>query len=322
MAYQTGSASSPTQLLDALRVFAIANGWTELRWGALGNGYQLSLSKNGLYCHLRSGVNEALRSGYAAVTGIFLSASTGFDGAQPWNNQPGTIVNTSGLVEACGLYEVSASNTYHLFAASGPDMILLAAEVSPGVFHHLAFGELTRYGNYAGGVFVTGAFGSDAYTYSYNGFTDYVFGYPYDRHGGLPFNDYKGYGQTYVRGSVDAVEAWYAVCQSSPLTGKRAKGIWEAGTGTPSGSLARFWWDRSPNTLNGITPMLPFHVCVERPSGYFSPFGVTPHLRYLNLANYQPAEQFALGTEQWAVFPGHSRNGKSGLHGYAVRVNG
>ncbi len=322
MAYQTGAASNPTQLLDALRVFAVANGWTELRWNANGAGYQLSLTKNGLYFHLGSAVNEALRSGYSAVTGIFLTSSAGFDSAQPWNNQPGTLRNTSGQIEACGLYEVGASNTYHLFAAVSPDMILLAAEISPGVFHHLAFGDLSKYGAYAGGAFVTGSFGSDAYTYSYTGFNDYVFGYPYDRRGGLPFNDYKGYGQSFVRGTVDAVDAWFSVCQNSPLTGKRAKATWEEGLGTPRNSLARYWWGHVPNTLNGVTPMIPFYVFVERPSGFFSPFGYTPHLRYLNITNYQPAEQFVIGTDQWAVFPAHSKNGKSGLHGYAVRVNG
>lgn len=322
MAYQTGSASSPTQLLDALRVFAVANGWTELRWGAHGAGYQLSLTKNGLYFHLRSAVGEVLRSGYATVSGIFLTGSTAFDSGQPWNNQPNTIRNTSSQIEACGLYEVSSNNTYHLFAASSPDMILLTAEVSPGIFHHLAFGELSKYGAYAGGAFVTGSFGSDGYTYTSGGISDYVFGYSPDRHGGLPFNDYKSYGQTFVRGNVDAVDAWFSVCRGSPLTGKRAKAMWEDGVGTQRNSLARYWWGHAPNTLNGVTPMIPFYVFVERPSGFFSPFGYTPHLRYLNITNYAPAEQFSIGTDQWMAFPAHSKNNKSGVHGYAVRVNG
>lgn len=321
MAYQTGSASSPTQLLDALRVFAVANGWTELRWNANGAGYQLSLTKNGLYFHLRSAVGEALRSGYSVVTGIFLTGSAGFDSAQPWNNQPGTLRNTSGQIEACGLYEVGTSNTYHLVAAGSPDMILLAAEVAPGIYHHLAFGELSRYGAYAGGAFVTGSFGSDANIYTNT--NDYVFGHTYDRHGGLPFNDYKNYGQSFVRGTVDAVDTWFSICYSSPLTGKRAKAIWEGGTNTPlRNSLACYWWKHVPNTLNGVTPMIPFYVFVERPSGFFSPFGYTPHLRYLNITNYAPSEQFSIGSEQWMAFPAHSKNNKSGVHGYAVRVNG
>jgi len=43
MAYQTGTAATPDQLLDALRVFAVANGWTQLHWAPSGTGQALSL---------------------------------------------------------------------------------------------------------------------------------------------------------------------------------------------------------------------------------------------------------------------------------------
>ena len=318
MAYQTGTATTPDQLLDALRVFAVANGWTELRWSPSGAGQQLSLSKGSLYVHLKSAVNERLRSGYSNVTGIFLTASTAWDSAQPWNNQPGTIRDTSNRIEACGLYEVSAANTYHLFALTAPEMILLVAEVSPGVYHHLAFGELAKFGAYAGGLFVSGAYGSDGYTYTYSGYTDYVFGYNVDRHAGLPFNDYKYYGQNFLKATVDGFDGWFSVCSNSPKTGKRARALFEAGSNS-NASLGRMWFSRVPNTLNGVAPMVPFYLFVERPDGFFSPFGYTPHLRYLNITHYAPAETFQLGAEQWMAFPAHSKNGKSGVHGYAVR---
>lgn len=319
MSYQTGTAATPDQLLDALRVFAVANGWTQLNWAPSGTGQELSLSKGGHYVHLRSAVNERLRSGYSNVTGIFLTASIGWDNAQPWNNQPGTILNTSSQIEVCGLYEVSTSNPYHLFSLSGPDMILLVAEVSPGIYHHLAFGELEKHGVYTGGLFVSGAYGSDGYTYTYSGFTDYVFGYNVDRHAGLPFNDYKYYGQNFIRADVDGFDGWFSVCSNSPKTGKRARALFEAGQNS-NNSLGRMWYSRVPNTLNGVSPMLPFYLFVQRPDSYFSPFGYTPHLRYLNITHYSPAESFTLGAEQWMAFPAHSKNGKSGVHGYAVRL--
>ena len=86
MAYLTGSAAGPSPLLDALRVFAVTNGWTELRWGASGTGQQLSLQKGGQFVHLHSAVNEALRSGHQAVSGIFVVGADGFNAAQPWHN--------------------------------------------------------------------------------------------------------------------------------------------------------------------------------------------------------------------------------------------
>ncbi len=321
MAYQTGTASSQTQQLDALRVFAVANGWTELRWNAHGTGYQLSLTKNGLYFHLRSFVNESLRYGLYPTSGIFLTSSTGYDSAEPWYNQPGTIRNMDNNTEACGLYWAEANITYHLFAAGNPDMIMLVAEVTPGVYQQLAFGQLFKYGAYAGGDFVTASFGNEA-SLDTTSIYDYPFGTEYDKYGGFPFNDYNVSGTSFVRGTVDGGDVWFSVCSYSPLTGKRAMAMFEKNFRTPRYSLARFWWSHVPNTLNGVTPMIPFYVFVERPSGYFSPFGYTPHLRYLNISNYAPAEQFAIGSDQWMAFPAHSKNGHSGVHGYCVRMNG
>jgi hypothetical protein len=318
MAYQTGSSSGPTQLLDALRIFAVANGWKELRWSASGTGQQLSLQRADQFVHLRSAVNEPLRPGYGAVSGIFLVGADGFDAAQGWDNQPGMTRNTNNRVEACGLYRVTSPCTYHLLSSEPPAQLTLVAEVAPGVFHHLAFGLLIKHGGYPGGAFVCGAFMSADYTYDHS--NDYLFAYRQDHHCGLPFNDFKLHGGAFVRGKVDSHDGWFSVCHSNPATGKRVKGIWVDGTGSPRESLARYWWTHAPNTLNGVAPLLPFYVFVERPDGYFSPFGYTPHLRYMNIQHYTAAEPFAIGREEWMVFPGHSKNGKSGVHGYAVRL--
>ena len=316
MAYQIGTAATPNQLLDALRVFAMANDWASLHWGPSGTGQALSLSRGGHYVHLRSAVDERLRSGYSSVTGLFLTASTDWDSEQPWNNQPGVLRDTSNRIEACGLYEVGASTTYHLFALQNPAMLFLVGEVSPGIYHHLAFGVLDTFAANTGGLFVSGAYGADGYTYNH---TDTVFGYNRDRHGGLPFNDYKTHGHSFIRATVDGVDAWFSVCSSSPRTGRRARGLFEAGKNSHA-SLGRIWYSRTPNTLNGVAPMLPFTLFVERPDAYFSPLGCTPHLRYLNITHYAPAEAFSLGDEQWMAFPAHSKNGHSGVQGYAVRL--
>src|SRR5687768_10931312 len=132
MAYLTGSATGPSQLLDALRIFAVAHGWQELRWGPSGAGQQLSLQRADQFVHLRSAVNEPLRAGYAAVSGIFLVGADGFDAAQHWDNQPGMTRNVNNRVEACGLYRVTAPSTYHLLSSGAPVQLTLVAEVAPG----------------------------------------------------------------------------------------------------------------------------------------------------------------------------------------------
>ena len=98
---------------------------------------------------------------------------------------------------------------------------------------------------------------------------------------------------------VDGALRWYSVCRSDPLTGKRAKSLWEYGINSSSASWGRCWHSHGPNTLNGVTPVLPFTVFVERPGGYFSPFGMTPHLHYLNITLYAPTERVDIGHETW-----------------------
>ena len=328
MAYQTGTAANPDQLLDALRVFAIAQGWSPLRWASDGSGQILSLSKAGIFVHLCSAHDARLSSRYNAVTGLWLTGATGFANDQPWWNQPGGIHHagdahnaSSERAEACGLFGVGSATTYHMFAATEPDLLMLVAEVAPGIYHHLAFGQLATFGKTGGGAFVSGAFGSDDHLYLYSGTGDALFSYAYDHHAGLPFNDYKAYGSANgVLAEVDGALQWYSVCSGDPVTGKRAKSLWENGPNASSISWGRCWHSHVPNTLNGVTPMLPFTVFVERPSGFFSPFGYTPHLRYLNITHYAPAERFILGHESWMAFPAHSKHGNSGVHGYAVRL--
>ena len=319
MSYQSGTVATATQLLDALRTFAVAQGWSELRWGAQGTGYQLSLQKGTRYVHLRSATAEALRSG--AVTGIALTASTGWDSGQPWNNQPGRIIDTynGGSVTAySGLFNVSAANTYRLFGSSTPDQIMLVAEVSPGRFHHLAFGELEKFGAFNGGEWVRGGYTRNR---TDSGGSGGIFGGNFKKHPRLPLMEFGVDTAAFVRAEVDAVAAWYTLQGgSSPVTGKAARSIWRDALSTPYGvSAAKGFLERAPNTLNGVTPMLPWQIWVDRPSNMLSPIGRTPHLRYLNITQYAAAEVFALGAEQWMAFPAHTKNGYSGVHGYAVR---
>ena len=176
MAYHTGTAANPDQLLDALRVFAITQGWSALRWASDGNGKTLSLSKGTLFMHLRSAHDERLSSPYNAVTGLCLTGATGFANDHPRWNQPGGIVHagnannvSSQRAETCGVFGVGSATTYHLFAAAEPDLLMLVAEVAPGVYHHLAFGEMATFGKTGGGAFISGAFGADDHLHLYSG---------------------------------------------------------------------------------------------------------------------------------------------------------
>ena len=135
--------------------------------------------------HLRSAHDARLSSPYNAVTGLCLTGATGFANDHPRWNQPGGIVHagnannvSSQRAETCGVFGVGSATTYHLFAAAEPDLLMLVAEVAPGVYHHLAFGEVATFGKTGGGAFILAAFGADDYLHLYSGEGDALFGSP------------------------------------------------------------------------------------------------------------------------------------------------
>jgi hypothetical protein len=314
MAYDTGSATGPTQILDAFRVFAVANGWTQNRWAADGAGQTLSISKGSIYANLRSIVNETLLS-FNNRTGVLLNCSTGYDSGQPWTNQPGKCQRTNGTAVAVGAIGVTSSNTYHLFAASSPDLLVLVIEVSPGQFTWLHFGDLTKFGSWNGGILFGGKDCIDS-------FNNVVVTENLCPTGGHQF------ASALIHAEVDGSLLWRTVIARDSafwITGYQAFGgfsnLHGSFTDTHYG-FAGEWSIAAPNQLNGVTPMIPMYVFAPRPSNYRSPLGYLPHLCYMRIDNYAPGETFSLGSEQWMAFPTISKGGASGMNGFAVRKNG
>lgn len=318
MAYQTGSAASATDLLGALRSFAAANGWTEDRWAANGAGYTLSIHKGTAYLHFRSAVNEILRVGYSNVTGIAVSGSTGYDGAKSWYLQPGAPTDSASTSIFNGIYGIGASNNYWLFANTSPDSIWMVVEVSAGVYHHLGFGEIAKYGTLSGGTFFTGSFTMDGYVNTAT--ANYVDGDSSDRYRGLPFWNGDQYHGACVLANAEGTLQWYTACDYSCSLGatRRVRSIYSFGGWT--NSLGYSWYTRGPNTLNGIAPMLPVYVSVESTSaGIFYPIGYLPHIRFMNIHSNAPQEIITLGADQWMVFPAHSKNYRSETLGFVIK---
>ena len=49
MAFQTGTATDHDDLLNIIRVFAVAQGWTQNGWSVVGSGHRLHLEKSGQF---------------------------------------------------------------------------------------------------------------------------------------------------------------------------------------------------------------------------------------------------------------------------------
>src|SRR5712664_571126 len=92
MSYQTGTPTSPTNLLQTLVTWLVSIGWTQDRSAVEGSGWTATLHHNGNYVNLRAAMNESViwQSNYGtAHYGLHMYLGSGFNGANLFNNQAG-----------------------------------------------------------------------------------------------------------------------------------------------------------------------------------------------------------------------------------------
>lgn len=341
MAYATGTFTSPDGLLAAIRSFASLNGWTENGYVADGTGFRLHINKSTVYLNFRSAVAEDLINttiylngeNPGVTTGVACSASTGYAGASAWNAQPGSIYGGG----YSGIFNVSVGGTaiYRMFSSVTPDMLFCVAETGPGFYQFLGGGMLEKVGTYIGGEWMTGSFFGSGATGTTGGQGSFGSGATY---GLLPLPFWCAYyfaPATVVRAEYDTYTGFgYIAAAGAPipagLPGPQMRSLFEARdiinvfSDLKRASLGYRWYWNAPNAMNGVTPMIPFDVRGPRNSGYFSPLGYTPHLRFLNIANFNPGAVMTLGSETWMVFPGYIKTTDPAVpgtlnFGYAVR---
>ena len=137
MPFQTGTATSFVNLLDTLRLFATANGWTENSWVSPA----LSLQKGTIYANLN-----------ATSTELQMKGSLGYSGAAAWNAQPSTHAPIPRIRD--GWYgAVTWPATYWMFIHTSPDDIVVVLRYQPTRFLYMTFGQLLKYGTYTGGEY-------------------------------------------------------------------------------------------------------------------------------------------------------------------------
>ena len=156
-AYQSGTATDPTDLLAKLVTFLTGQGWTIDANGADGAGKRVHAHKGSDYVNLRSAINEAVwpSLGGSAGYGIALYMGTGYSGASGWAAQAGGPIYSGGSALIGSAMELGsgAITAYHMFD-DGSDNIVLVVERSGGIFTHLGFGRsLTKSGTWTGGKY-------------------------------------------------------------------------------------------------------------------------------------------------------------------------
>lgn len=320
MAYETASASSVNDLLDKLRVFALAQGWTVDFFGARGAGtagsQALLLSKSSL-CY-----------GFFTDTSVATGDDPGsfFGCAQypgPYNSGqlPTSQTNISAITWANNM--VGPFQAYHFFAGvneAGQSYLHVVVEVQPGSFRHIGIGVINKMGAITTGAYnYGGRWNYQAYPNYWINSVNYQHTIPWDS---IESNSWRG---TTIRCDSDSISPKYGYFNQSMSVGTYARvygGIFyiSASEYQFAGGLAR-----GPSTLTGRAVLIPIFGAVHRPGDNYSMLGGPPDIRFVNIRNLLPGELIALGPDSWKVFPILRKNGASGLGnsgewGYAYRV--
>jgi len=334
MAYETGASTGPNDLLDKFRLFAIAQGWTVNRWATVGSGRELCIAKgsgaNAAFFNFRSYVNETVRvngSNSNNQYGILLNGSDAYDAGLAWDRQPGfpsrqTDLPANNQAHAWTPFVINFGPfpAYHFFA---PDdkTLYCELEITTGTFLRFGCGSLDLFSSSAPGrgrfFYGTGGrhpsastsaqswLGSDSDNASY-AMEEVPF-----RSADYTSNDVSGACGSYLRVAHDSFDNWAFSSRNFSTTNTAS--ICQGG-----GVHDRIVRELGPSALNGIGVLLPNVVALNRNNEYLNPVGVVPGMRYMEMNNYQPGDEFTIGSDVWKVFPWYQKGGRSGQRGIAM----
>ncbi|MCJ7776870.1 MAG: hypothetical protein MUP16_00930 [Sedimentisphaerales bacterium] len=320
MSYEAGTSTGPNDLIDKLRIFLLAEGWTVNLFAAIGAGYRLHVQKTAadatvMYFNFRSAIaetgvtlitedNEAGANG--TVTGLLINGSTGYDVAEIWHHQPGKSVDATDKSFGCCMTAMSTSAipAYYFFTPDA-DTVHIVVEVTAGSYQFMSFGMLVKQGTITGGMFFSASFASQKPAYDCGGW--YAPNYFSACTAG------NEHGAVYV--NVDGTASW----RTSTGSGT-SKIQWPCVVGQQANEyyskdgLASMFWAYSPNAYNAMAAMCPIYTLLLRTDNNYSLIGWPLGVRFLNVTNYDPAEELTYGAETWMVFPADMSQQTVGLN--------
>ncbi len=307
MAYQTGTFSSPADLVSTIQAFATTNGWT-----LSGN----VLKKGSVYAAVwADGVDVKVQGGLGESGGVLTSPCP----------DTGHIDGGDASYPYFGELQSSYPATYHLFAHTNPDVILCAVNYNVVWWQWMAFGSIVKYGDWVGGEFYCGphngsmlsAGQTDAYRVQSSG--------SWLSSGlALFWGGKENWGNTYPDGSYLHCEIdGYTWASSTRETGGLSAAYLKARHPEVMGDLIK----NSVSTWNQQATLIPYYLFADRPDSKQSLIGQVEHIRSLRLDNLNPGDIITIGSDKWMVFPWVKKDlslgySSSGPYGFAVRYDG
>lgn len=320
MGTQTGTAADTADLLDKLRLFAIAEGFTVDRWSARPDQPEdqvLMLAKGDLRVAFQGTRTDTKR-------GLEAFAYPAYDGAL----NPLDQVDRSARVPTNDL--VGPYQAYDFYAGtglSGP-YLHVVVETAPGLFRHFGTGIVNKLGAVTNGQYL---YGTDHYLDgAHNEQAN-----PHSSQHAWPFDDYNADSSNagmVVRAAVDDRIWSYTSWPTNEFSYDVRHGRLALRTGYREAASSQNHGEIAPGAftgnsqVNGVVPLRPLIMSVRRTGDFYSPIGYAPGVRFVHLRGVATRQVLSRGNENWRCYPVIRKNGlspaqSSGEYGLAYLAN-
>jgi len=279
MAYETGVASSPSDLASKLATFAAANGWSIA--STLDN--HRVFSKGQVVVAVATDADELFGRGCLSVN----------SGAN-WNAQPGTSPWQHATNLGAGPF-----TAYHFYALveEGKDLLAAVIEIQSGVFRHFVIADLIKYGAWTGGTYTNSVrwnTGANELNYPWSS---------YHRVIGDAAQQNSQAGGHYWCDADGRTNAWCLEWDHNDFTAS------DRGPGTQRGDgMQNYFMDVGWQKWNMRTVLMPVDLFLNRPSSLRSLVGRVPAMRHVNLRNHTVGEIINIGGSDFQLWPHVARS--------------
>lgn len=300
MAYYSGTASSLSNLLTALRTHAQADGWT-----LTGD----VLSKAGVY--------------FRVYLGTYNIGCIGCEDNALSNPSPSDVmIGRMYALAPNPTREITFPCNYELFGFA--QELYLVVNYDTDSYQWMAFGKSTVPGLPGQGGWCGATTGGN-WVSGYQG-PVYMVGNPGQNIVSAPLTDFAGcvlFGTTgthYSSGNYASSNSW---CNSNldghgwlPSSGGHG-GIGFSGLET----IQELLWQQ-PSAWNTEAALLPVRAWKLRPSWKNSLVAELEHARHIRIDNLAPGDVLTLGADRWKVFPWYRKNSAERNGGYQINHTG
>lgn len=333
MAYQEIIApATPAAVIDAIRAFAEANGWTVLRNNLVGNNRTVTLKRpetDHVHIYNLDLLNVYMRMSIAYAAGT----------------APDSMADRSQRA-TCNVQAGPYTKLY-MFAGTSPTahVYWILEGNSAGMYYHGAFGMTEKLDAWTGGTYVDGTYWSNTWPtstqridYYSNAYTSALFGNDHTTDTSPTSTSYATRVSGGMRCDIPAdsrANTWAGFSQQ-PLSSTSAAdtafpvntGISAAGdpgaanpstnsaafVGNPLTTLVQFSDD---NYFSNRSVFYPIEFTVGRVGGYGSPVGRPPNIRLCNISKFTDGQEITIGSDVWKIFPMFKRGQGAGPSPYS-----